>query len=58
MVLVKGLTHDSVTDHLFRLKLETPDQAISIAEPKVFYLRQAHATSAFNLHQDDRKAFV
>ena len=45
-VFMQGLADGPVKTHLFRLELETLEQAISVAEQEDFSLRQAHASSA------------
>ncbi|CAI5711096.1 unnamed protein product [Peronospora effusa] len=44
-VFIKGLTDGPVKTHLFRLELESLDQAISAAEQEDFSLQQAHVHS-------------
>ena len=44
-MFIKGLTDGPVKTHLFRLELESLDQAISAAEQEDFRLQQAHVHS-------------
>ena len=44
-VFIKRLTDGPVKNHLFRLELESLDQAISAAEQEDFSLQQAHVHS-------------
>ena len=43
---MQGLTDGPVKTHLFRLELDTLEEAISIAEQEDFSLRQAQASSS------------
>ena len=45
-VFMQGLADGPVKTHMFRLELDTLEQAISVAEQEDFTLRQAHASSA------------
>ena len=45
-VFMQGLTDGPVKTHLFRLKLDTLEQAIAAAEQEDFSMRRAHASSS------------
>ena len=45
-VFMQGLTDGPVKTHLFRLELDTLEEAISVAEQEDFSLRQAQASSS------------
>ena len=42
---MQGLADDPVKTHLFRVELNTLEEAISVAEQEDFSMRQAHASS-------------
>ena len=44
-VFMQGLTDGPIKTHLFRLELDTLEEAISVAEQEDFSLRQAQASS-------------
>ena len=45
-VFMQGLVNGPIRNHLFRLELDTLEQAISTAKQEDFSMRQAHASSS------------
>uniref|UniRef100_A0AAV1T9P7 Retrotransposon gag domain-containing protein n=1 Tax=Peronospora matthiolae TaxID=2874970 RepID=A0AAV1T9P7_9STRA len=57
-VFVQGLADGPVKTQMFRIELDSLEQAISFAEQEGFSLRQARASSTFIVHRDEMTAEV